>query len=53
MDKCGFAQGKSKHAEAEGLFAYFSGKRIEGDQSTSAAVIFHVKYVFNLNHNVN
>lgn len=42
MDKCGFAQGKSKHMEAEGLLAYSSGKNEwnEGDQSTSAAVMF-------------
>lgn len=26
MDKCGFAQGKSKHTESQGLFAYSSGK---------------------------
>lgn len=53
MDKCGFAKGKSKHMEAEGLLAYSSGKNEwnERDQSTSAA--FNMKYVFNLNHNVN
>lgn len=48
MDKRGFAQGKSKHMEAEGLFAYSSGKNEwnEGDQSTSAAVIFFIKNMY-------